>query len=125
MSRRCWGASLCCWQRWGFYGVISYVVSQRTREVGMRMALGADRREVVRLIVRQGMRLVAIGLMLGAAGAVPLSFLLRVALYGVQPLDPLTYAAVPFALAGVALLAMANPTWRAARVEPVSALRHE
>ena len=109
----------------GIYGVISYVVSQRTREVGIRMALGADRREVVRLIVRQGMRLVAIGLMLGAAGAVPLSFLLRVALYGVQPLDPLTYAAVPFALAGVALLAMANPTWRAARVEPVSALRHE
>jgi predicted permease len=109
----------------GIYGVISYVVSQRTREVGIRMALGAGRGEVVRMIVRQGMGLVAIGLALGAAGAVPLSFLLRAVLYGVQPLDPLTYLAVPFALAGVALLAMANPTWRASRVEPVNALRHE
>jgi predicted permease len=109
----------------GIYGVISYVVSQRTREVGIRMALGADRRGVMKLIVRQGMGLVAVGLAIGAAGAVPLSFLLRVVLYGVQPLDPLTYAAVPFAHAAVALLAMANPTWRASRVEPVNALRHE
>ena len=109
----------------GLYGTLSYLVTQRQTEFGIRMALGANRREVVCLIVRQGMRLVAIGLVLGAAGAVPLSLLLRVVLYGVQPLDPLTYVAVPFALAGVALLAMVNPTWQASRVEPVSALRHE
>ncbi|HYP14974.1 MAG TPA: FtsX-like permease family protein [Bryobacteraceae bacterium] len=109
----------------GIYGVISYVVSQRTREVGIRMALGADRGAVMRLIIRQGMRLVSMGLLIGAAGAVPLSFVLRSVLVGVQPLDPLTYAAAPFALAAIALLAMANPTWRASRVEPVTALRHE
>jgi predicted permease len=109
----------------GIYGVISYVVSQRTREVGIRIALGADRHDVVKLVLRQGMRLVAIGLVLGVSLAIPLSYVLRAALVGIQPLDPLTYTAVPLLLAIIALVAMANPTLRASRIQPVTALRHE
>jgi predicted permease len=109
----------------GIYGVTSYVVSHRTREIGIRMALGADRHEVVKLVLRQGMGLVTIGLVLGVSLAIPLSYVLRAALVGVQPLDPLTYTAVPLLLAVIALLAMANPTLRSSRVQPVTALRHE
>jgi putative ABC transport system permease protein len=107
----------------GVYGVTAYGVSRRTREIGLRMALGADRRDVVRLIVSGGMRFVIAGLVAGLLGALALSRLLSSLLFEVRPTDPPTYAAVAIALAAVALLACALPATRAARLDPTEALR--
>ena len=109
----------------GLYGVITYSVAQRTREIGLRVALGARRRDVVRLIVGQGMKLTAIGLLLGLVLAGAAARALSSLLYGVSPGDPATFAGVTALLAGVALLACYLPARRAARVEPMTALRHE
>ncbi|HEY6392495.1 MAG TPA: ABC transporter permease [Bryobacteraceae bacterium] len=109
----------------GIYGVISYSVSQRTREIGIRIALGATVRDVKLLVLRQGMFLAGIGIAAGMAGAVPLALVLRSLLHGVSPLDPLTFCAVPAMLVIVAGAAMWAPTRRATRVEPLSALHHE
>jgi putative ABC transport system permease protein len=109
----------------GIYGVISYTVSQRAHEIGVRMALGASAHDVMRLVLRQGMKLVGIGTVLGIAAAVPLANVLRFVLYGVTPLDPVTFIAVPALLCPIALAAISAPVLRAARLEPTAALRHD
>jgi predicted permease len=109
----------------GIYGVISYVVSQRTREIGVRMALGASRGSVRGMVVRQGLLLSLAGVVLGLIAAAPLSRLMRSLLYGVRPIDPLTYLAVGVSLIAVAVLASLIPAVRAAGVDPGSALRIE
>jgi len=109
----------------GLYGVMSYAVSRRTREIGIRLALGAQAGGVQRLVVRQGMRLTAIALALGLAAAWAAVRLFTGILYGVAPHDLATFTAVPLFLAAVALLACWIPSRRAARVDPLTALRYE
>jgi putative ABC transport system permease protein len=109
----------------GLYGVLSYTVAQRTSEIGLRMALGAQRATVVGEVVRKGLLLVALGFMLGLAGAFALTRLLTSFLFGIQPTDPATVAAVSALLLFVAILASYIPARRAAGVDPVSALRAE
>jgi predicted permease len=109
----------------GLYGVIYYLVTQRTREIGIRVALGADKGRIVRLVLRHGAALVFVGLVAGLLGAFALSRMLNRLLYGVGVHDPVTFVLVPVGLAAVALLATAFPAWRAARVDPVIALRAE
>jgi ABC-type antimicrobial peptide transport system permease subunit len=100
-------------------------VARRKREIGVRLALGATRREVLGLVVRQGMTLTLVGLGLGIAGAIGATRLMRGLLYQTQPLDPVTFVSVPVILAVVALLACYLPARRAAKVEPMAALRAE
>ena len=109
----------------GIYGVISYSVAQRTREVGIRMALGAQTTDVLKLVVRDGLRLVVIGVAVGLVGAVMLTRLMTTLLFGVTPTDAVTYATVALALVGVALAACYIPARRAAKVDPLVALRFE
>jgi len=109
----------------GIYGVISYSVSSRTQEIGIRLALGADSGMVRRLVIRQGMGPALVGVAIGLVGASLLSRLMTTVLYGVSPLDPVTFTAIPVALAGVALLATIVPAQRATKVEPVQALKYE
>jgi len=109
----------------GIYGVIGYSVSQRTQEIGIRMALGAPRANVLRMVVGQAMGLAVIGVGVGAVGAWLLTRLMQKLLFGVTPSDPLTFAAVSALLALVAALAAAVPGLRATRVDPVIALRSE
>jgi predicted permease len=109
----------------GLYGMLAFGVARRTREIGVRLALGATRREVLGLVVRQGMTLTLAGLGLGIAGALGATRLMRGLLYQTQPLDPVTFASVPGILAVVALVACYLPARRAARVEPMAALRAE
>lgn len=107
----------------GLFGLLSYSVSLRGREMGIRMAVGARPADVRRLIVRQGMALVAAGVALGIVAALPLSRVLASLLLGVEPLDPLTFAAVPMLLLLVSLLACGLPARRAARLDPSAMLR--
>jgi len=109
----------------GIYGVISYAVAQRTCEIGIRMALGARRYEVVRLVVGQGARLALIGVALGLGGAVLLTRVMSSLLYGVGATDPLTFASVAILLVLVAIVASYIPARRAMHVDPMVALRHE
>lgn len=109
----------------GIYGVISYVVSQRTREIGVRMALGASGSSVRGMVVRQGLLLSGVGVGIGLLASALLSRLMGSMLYGVSATDPLTYLAVPLALVGVAVLASLIPALRAAAVDPSRALRAE
>ncbi|MFN0107442.1 MAG: ABC transporter permease [Blastocatellia bacterium] len=109
----------------GLYGVMSYAVSRRTRELGIRMALGAPQRAVLRLVLRQGLWLAGIGIALGLVAALFLTRLLQALLYGVGMTDPLTFAGVALLLAVVALLACWIPARRATRVDPMTALRHD
>ena len=107
----------------GLFGVVSYSVSQRTPEFGTRMALGASAGDVVRLVARQSMGLVAAGLAVGLAGGVGVGLMMGSLLFGTSPADPLTLAAVSTMLVAVSLAATAFPAWRASRIDPVIALR--
>jgi putative ABC transport system permease protein len=109
----------------GIYGVIAYTVSQKTRDIGIRIAVGAQRAELLRMFVRQGLLLAGIGTVLGLAAAAGLTRLMSSLLFGVTALDALTYAAVSALLLIVAALASYIPAHRAASVDPVSALRAE
>jgi putative ABC transport system permease protein len=109
----------------GIYGVISYVVSQRTREIGVRMALGAARRDISRMVLREGAVITLVGIGIGLAGALALTRLMLALLYDVSPTDPATFAVVPVMLAAVALFASWMPARRAAAVEPLEAIRYE
>jgi putative ABC transport system permease protein len=109
----------------GIYSVLAYLVARRTHEIGIRLAIGADRAQVVRMIIGQGVSLTVMGLLVGIAGAAGLTRLMASVLYDVSPSDPWTYAAVVVGLLGVAGLASAVPALRAAMVDPVTALRSE
>jgi len=109
----------------GIYGVLSYAVTQRTNEIGVRMALGATPGEVLRLVVGQGMVLALIGAVAGVVGALGLTRLMSGLLYGVRPSDPATFAAVCLFLGAVALAASYFPARQASRIDPLTALRHD
>jgi predicted permease len=109
----------------GIYGVISYSVSQRTREIGIRMALGAPQRNVRQMFLRHGLLLTSVGVAFGIAAAIPLTRLMSSVLFGISTLDPITYAAVSGVLVAAALLACYIPARRATLIEPVNALRAE
>jgi putative ABC transport system permease protein len=109
----------------GLYGVIAYSVARRTQEIGLRMAVGAKRVDIFRLVIRQGLGLSLVGSLLGIAGALALSQLLSSLLYGVTPRDLLTFSAVPIVLTLVAFTACSAPAFSATRVDPIVALRYE
>ena len=109
----------------GIYGVLAGSVAERTREIGVRSALGASRSMIVGLVVRQGLTLTACGVLIGLLAAAAASQVLVSLLFGVSPLDPATYLGVIAVLGGVALLACGVPAWRAARVDPATTLRTE
>jgi len=109
----------------GIYGVISYSVTQRTHELGIRRALGAQSGHVLRLVVRQGMALALVGVAIGLTASFGLARLIQGLLFGVSPMDPWTFVSIPLLLALVALSATLIPAWRATRVDPMVALRYE
>jgi putative ABC transport system permease protein len=109
----------------GIYGVMAYSFSQRTHEIGIRIALGAQRLDIFRMAVGEGMQLVAIGLVIGLVGAAALTRSVRSMLFDVSPADPITFAGISLTLAGVAFLACYVPAQRATRVDPLVALREE
>jgi ABC-type antimicrobial peptide transport system permease subunit len=109
----------------GIYGVLAYAVNQRRREVGIRMSLGAQRRDVLQLFLSQGMAVTFFGIVIGLGGAWAATRIMRSLLYSVSPTDPLVFLSVPLAFAAVALLASFLPARKATRVNPVTALRSE
>jgi ABC-type antimicrobial peptide transport system permease subunit len=109
----------------GIYGVIAYLAARRTREIGIRLALGAEQRDVRRLILRHGLMLTGVGIAAGIIVSLATSRMISALLFGVAPSDPVTYAGVSIALSAVALLATWLPARRASQVEPLVALRYE
>jgi putative ABC transport system permease protein len=109
----------------GIYGVLSGSVTERMREIGVRVAVGATRGDILALILRQGMALSALGIVIGLTGAVVASHALISLLFGISRLDPATYFAVIALLAGVSVIACGVPAWRAAQIDPASSLRAE
>ena len=109
----------------GLYGVISYSVSQRSREIGIRIALGAQARAVIRMFVTHGLVLAGVGVAIGLAVALSIMRLMSSLLFEVSPIDPLTYAVVSFALIGATVLASYVPAVRATAVDPINAMRAE
>ena len=109
----------------GIHGVISYSVAQRTHEIGVRMALGAQKANVLSLVIGQGMKLVSLGILIGILGALGMTRVMRGLIYEVEPTDPLTFSGVSLLLITVAVLACWLPARRAADVDPMEALRHE
>jgi ABC-type antimicrobial peptide transport system permease subunit len=109
----------------GVYGVVSYMVSERTREIGIRLALGAERRTILRMVLRQGLGLTTTGSAVGLVCALAVSRVMAGVLYGVHPTDPVTFLSVAVVLGVVALFACYVPAQRAVRIHPMIALRHE
>jgi putative ABC transport system permease protein len=109
----------------GIYGVMSYMVTQRTQEIGIRIALGAQRGDIMRLVLRNGMMLLALGVILGVAGAFSVGRYIQSLLFEVRSTDAMTFAIVPLILALVAFVACYLPARRAMRVDPIIALRFE
>jgi len=109
----------------GIYSVLAYTVRRRVREIGIRMALGAQTFDVVRLIVSEGMRPTIIGAAIGIAGALAVGRVISGLIYGVKPTDVITFAVVTLGLLGVSLLASILPAYRATRIEPLKTLREE
>ncbi|MGC2694310.1 MAG: ABC transporter permease [Candidatus Angelobacter sp.] len=109
----------------GIYGVLSYMVGQRTKEIGVRMALGAQKFDVLRLVMKDGARMTMVGILLGLVGALGLTRLMGTMLYGVKPTDPLTFISVAALLCAIAMMACYVPARRAMRVDPMEALRHQ
>jgi len=109
----------------GLFGVLSYVVAQRTSEIGIRIALGAQREQVLRKVLLDGLKPALFGLVFGLAASVGAARLIRTMLYGTQPLDPAVFGAVAATLLLVAALACMVPAWRASRLNPMQALRTE
>jgi predicted permease len=109
----------------GIYGVLSYMVGQRTREIGVRMALGAQRFDVLSMVLRDGARMTMVGVIIGLVGALGLTRLMATMLFGVKPTDPITFISVAVLLSAIALMACYLPARRAMKVDPMEALRHE
>jgi ABC-type antimicrobial peptide transport system permease subunit len=109
----------------GLYGVMAYAVTRRTREIGIRIALGATPAKILSLVLKQGARVTAVGVVIGVVGSFLLTRAIRSLLFGLSPTDPLTFAAVALLLIAVALLACWVPARRAAKVDPMVALRYE
>ena len=109
----------------GVYGVMSYSVAQRTHEIGIRMALGAERVDVLRLILKEGLLLAGIGVVAGLASALVLTRLMRNLLFGISPTDPVTFVGVAMLLVAVGVAGCLVPAQRAMRVDPLVALRHQ
>jgi len=109
----------------GLYGVLGYMVSQRNREIGVRMAIGAERQDILKLVLKRGIKLCAIGLVIGATLTIVLTRALKTFLFGVDAFDPLTMIAVPSLMLIISLAASCFPAWRASRIDPIHALRNE
>lgn len=109
----------------GLYGLMAYTVGQRTREIGIRVALGAEPRSIGRLVLRQGLGLTVAGLVVGLGAALAVPPLLASQLAGLEPIDPVSFVATAVALSGATLVAAILPARRATRVDPLLALRHE
>jgi ABC-type antimicrobial peptide transport system permease subunit len=109
----------------GIYGVLSYMVGQRTKEIGVRMALGAGKLDVLGMVLKDGAQMIAVGIGIGLIGALGLTRLMQSVLYGVRPTDPLTYIGVALLLCTIAMFACYVPARRAMKVDPMEALRHQ
>jgi ABC-type antimicrobial peptide transport system permease subunit len=109
----------------GIYGVVSYAVAQRTREIGIRMALGAEKTSILTMVLKQGLVLLTIGLAIGVAGAIGLTRFLSSYLYEVSTTDPVTFVLVPLLITTVSMLACFIPARQAAKIDPMEALRYE
>jgi len=109
----------------GIYGVMSYSVAQRTREIGIRMALGAQRSDVLKMTIRQGLKLVFVGVIIGLAAAFVLTRVMSSLLFGVSATDPTTFVAIPLLLMSVALLASYIPALRSMKIDPMATLRYQ
>jgi putative ABC transport system permease protein len=109
----------------GIYGVLSYMVGQRSKEIGVRMALGAQKFDVMRMVLKDGARMTLAGILIGLVGALALTRLMGTMLYGVRPTDPLTFVSVAAVLGAIAMLACYLPARRAMKVDPMEALRHQ